>query len=361
MADVVARHSRLHGPLALIGALLLVACASTGRAASSPVLTTSPASASSGEPVATVLGGGSVVPSAVSEAAPDSAAATTSRAPDAANPSPDPGDPSTWTRRPPPAGVDEYLNMGNFIPGPPISQPLSLERPEGTGSNTTGAISVLTTPGLSIPDAAKKKPPTVSIPSGVAIAPAPATVTVTVSASKTTASTVSSSKPVEVKLPDSVFEVGRLEVTVSPGARVKLITPANKTVSPVITELQSLIELDHVGAYRIEADYGDLLMRANLRVEVTQANVIGLPDDQNHSRFLLSSAANLAIPIHLYTREPSSVEHPCTSAQICFRFLSTLHTVQLKASAPVHFDLARSTACVVFVGLDDTPRCPLAR
>jgi hypothetical protein len=358
MADVVARRSRLHGPLALIGALLLVACASTGQAASPPVLSTAPAASSSGETVATVLGASSVVPSVVSEAAPDSAAATTSRAPDAANPSPDPGDPSTWTRRPPPAGVDEYLNMGNFIPGPPFSQPLSLERPEGTGSKTTGAISVLTTPVLSIPDGAKKKPPTVSIPSGVATAPA--TVTVTVSTPKTTTSTVSS-KPVEVQLPESVFEVGRLKVTVSPGARVKLITPANKTVSPVITELQSLIELDHVGAYRIEADYGDLVVRANLRVEVTQANVIGLPDDQNHSRFLLSSPADLDIPIHLYTREPSSAEHPCTSAQICFRFLSTLPAVQLKASAPAHFDLARSNACIVFVGLDDTPRCPLAR
>ena len=358
MADVVARRSRLHGPLALIGALLLAACGSTGQAASPPMLSTAPGAASAGATAATVLGGSSVVPSAASEAAPDSAAATTSRAPDAANPSPDPGDPSTSTRQPPPAGVDEYLNMGNFIPGPPISQPLSLERPEGTGSNTTGAISVLTTPALSIPDAAKKKPPTVSIPSGVATAPA--TVTVTVSAPKTTNRTVSS-KPVEVKLPDSVFEVGRLEVTVSPGARVKLITPANNTVSPVITEQRTFIELDHVGAYRIEADYGDLVVRANLRVEVTQASALGLPDDQNDSRFLLSSPADLAIPIHLYTREPSSVEHPCTSAQICFRFLSTLRTVQLKASAPVHFDLARSTACVVFVGLDDTPRCPLAR
>jgi hypothetical protein len=247
--------------------------------------------------------------------------------------------------------------MGNFIPNN-FDQQLSLERPEGVGSNTTGEISVLKTSALSIPDAAKKKPPTVSIPSGVATAPA--TVTVTVSAPKTTTGTVSS-KPVEVKLPDAVFEVGRLRVAVSPGARVKLITPANKTVSPVINDLRTLIELDHVGAYRIEADYGGLVMRANLRVEVTQASVIGLPDDQNHSRFLLSSPADLDIPIHLYTREPSSVEHPCNSTQICFRFLSTLPTVQLTASAPVHFDLARSTGCVVFVGLDDTPRCPLAR
>jgi hypothetical protein len=248
--------------------------------------------------------------------------------------------------------------MGNFIPGPPISQPLSLERPEGTSPNTTGEISVRTTPALSIPDAAKKKPPTVSIPSGIATAPA--TVTVTVPAPKTTASTVSS-KPVEVQLPDAVFEVGRLRLTVSPGARVKLITPADKTISPIITDLRSLVELDHVGAYRIQADYGDLVLRANLRVEVVQASVIGLPDDQNHSRFLMSSPADLDIPIHLYTREPSSVEHPCNSTQICFRFLSTLPTVHLKASAPVHFDVARSTACVVFVGLDDTPRCPLAR
>jgi hypothetical protein len=359
MTDVVARRSRSHGPLALIGALLLAACASTGQAASPPILTTSPASANSGETVATVLGASSVVPSVASSAAPETAEST-APASDAANPSPDPGDPSTWTRRPPPAGVDEYLNMGNFIPGPPFSQPLSLERPEGTGSNTTAAISVLTTPALSIPDAAKKKPPTVSIPSGVATAPAPATVTVTVSTPKTTTGTVSS-KPVEVIVPDAVFEVGRLRVAVSPGARVKLITPANKAISPVITDLRTLIELDHVGAYRIEADYGDLVVRSNLRVEVTQAGVIGLPDDQNHSRFLLSSPADLAIPIHLYTREPSSAEHPCTSAQICFRFLSTLPTIQLKASAPVHFDLARSTACVVFVGLDDTPRCPLAR
>ncbi len=358
MADVVARRSRLHGPLALIGALLLAACTSTGQTASPPILTTSPASASPGPTAATVLGNSSVVPSVVSSEDPNSTAENTSSASDVTNPSPDPGDPSTWTRRPPPAGVDEYLNMGNFIPGPPISQPLSLERPEGTGSKTTGAISVLTTPVLSIPDGVKKKPPTVSIPSGVGSAPA--TVTVTVSTPKTTTSTVSS-RPVEVKLPDSVFEVGRLEVTVSPGARVKLITPANKTVSPVIHELQSLIELDHVGAYRIEADYGDLVVRANLRVEVTQASVISLADDQEHSRFLLSSPADLAIPIHLYTREPSSDEHPCTSAQICFRFLLTLPTVQLKASAPVHFDLARSTSCVVFVGLDDTPRCPSAR
>lgn len=216
---------------------------------------------------------------------------------------------------------------------------------------------MLTTPALSIPDVAKKLPPAVSIPSGVATAPA--TVTVTTPAPKTTTSTVSS-KPVEVKLPDSVFEVGPLDVVVSPGARVKLITPANKTVSPVITDLQTIIELDHVGVYRIEADYGDLVVRANVRAEVTLASVIGLEDDQNHSRFLLSSPADLDVPIHLYTREPSSAEHPCGSTEICFRFLSTLPTVQLKASVPVHFDLARSIACVVFVGLDSAPRCPLA-
>ena len=356
MADVVARRRRLHGPLALIGALLLAACGSTGQVASPPVLTTSPAAASSGATGATVLGASSVVPSS---AASVSTAATTSPAPDATNRSPNPDDPSTWTRQPPPAGVDEYLNMGNFIPNI-LDQPLSLERPDGLGSSTTGGSSVLTTPVLSIPDAAKKKPPTVSIPSGVATAPGTVTVTVTAPAPKTTTSTVSS-KPVEVKLPDTVFEVGRLRVAVSPGARVKLITPANRTVSPAITDLRTLIELDHVGAYRIEADYGDLVVRTGLLAEVTQASVIGLTDDQNHSRFLLASPADLDIPIHLYTREPSSVEHPCDSTQVCFRFLSTLPTVQLKASAPVHFDLARSTGCVVFVGLDDTPRCPLAR
>jgi hypothetical protein len=357
MADVVGRRWRLHGPQALIGALMLAACASSGQVASPPVLTTSPAAASSGVTAAIVLGGSSVVPSVESSAAPVSTAATTSPAPDATNRAPNAGDPSTWTRQPPPSGVDEYLNMGNFIPNI-LDQPLSLERPDGLGSNTTGVISVLATPALSISDAAKKKPPTVSIPSGVATAPG--TFTVTVSAPKTTTSTVSS-KPVEVKLPDSVFEVGRLGVVVSPGARLKLITPANKTVSPVITDLRRLIELDQVGTYRIEADYGDLVVRANMRAEVTQASVIGLADDQTHSRFLLSSPAELDIPIHLYTREPSSVEHPCNSTQICFRFLSTLPTVQLKASVPVHFDLARSTACVVFVGLDDTPKCPLAR
>ena len=358
MADVVARRARFHGPQALIGALLLTACASTGQVASPPpVLTTSPAAESSGATVATVLGDSSVVPSVVSSAEPVSTAATTSPAPDAPTRSPNPGDPSTWTRQPPPAGVDEYLNMGNFIPNI-LDQPLSLERLDGLGPSTTGDFSVPTSPSLSIPDAAKKKPPTVSIPSGVATAPA--TVTVTVSAPKTTTSTVSS-KPVEVKLPDSVFEAGRLGVVVSPGARVKLITPANKTVSPVITDLRTVIELDHVGAYRIEADYGDLVVRANMRAEVTQASVINLPDDQSHSRFLLSSPADLDIPIHLYTREPSSVGHPCNSTQICFRFLSTLPTVHLKASAPAHFDLARSTGCVVFVGLDDTPKCPLAR
>ena len=358
MADVVARRRRLHRPQALLGALMLAACASTGQVASPPVLTTAPTAASSGATGATVLGAPSVVPSVVSSAEPVSTAATTSPAPDAPTRSPNPGDPSTWTRQPPPAGVDEYLNMGNFIPNI-LDQPLSLERPDGLGSSTTGNISVLTAPVLSIPGAAKKKPPIVSIPSGVATAPATVTVTVTVPAPKTTTSTVSS-KPVEVKLADSVFEVGRLGVVVSPGARVKLITPANKTFSPLITDLRAFIELDHVGAYRIEADYGDLVVRANLRAEVTQASVIGLPDDQSHSRFLLSSPADLDIPIHLYTREPSSVEHPCDSTQVCFRFLSTLPTVQLKASAPVHFDLARSTGCVVFVGLDDTPKCPLA-
>jgi hypothetical protein len=351
MADVVARRARLHGPQARISALLLAACASTGQVASPPVLTTAPA--------ATVLGASSVVPSVAPSAAPGSTAVTASSVPDATNRAPNAGDPSTWTRQPPPAGVDEYLNMGNFIPFI-VDQPLSLERPDGLGSSTTGGGSVLTTPVLSIPDAAKKKPPTVSIPSGVATAPGTVTVTATVSAVKTTTSTVSS-KPVEVKLPDSVFEVGRLRVVVSPGARVKLITPANKTVLPVITDLRTLIELDHVGAYRIEADYGDLVVRANMRVEVTQASVISLADDQNHSRFLLSSPADLDIPIRLFTSEPSSAEHPCTSTQICFRFLTTLPTVQLKASSPVHFDLARSTACVVFVGLDDTPKCPVAR
>jgi hypothetical protein len=359
MADVVARRARLYGPPALIGALLLAACASTGQAASPPILTTAPTAASSGVTAASVLGGSSVVPSAASEAAPNSAAATTSRAPDAANGSPDPGDPSTWTRRPPPAGVDEYLNMGNFIPSNP-DQPLSLERPEGLDSRVTVDISVLTTPVLSISDTAKKKPPAVSIPSGVATAPATVTVTTTVPSAKTTTSAVSS-KPVEVKLPDVVFEVGRLGVLVSPGARVKLMTPTNKTVSPVITDLRTLIELDHVGGYRIQADYGDVVVRANMRVEVTQASVISLADDQNHSRFLLSSPADLDIPIRLYTREPSTNEHPCDSSQSCFRFLSAVPTVHLKASAPVHFDLARSTACVVFVGLDDAPKCPLAR
>jgi hypothetical protein len=249
--------------------------------------------------------------------------------------------------------------MGNFIPGPPITQPLSLERPDGLDSSTTSHISVPTTPALSIPDAAKKKPPTVSIPSGVATAPATGIVTVTVPAPKTTTS--ASSKRVEMQLPDAVFEVGRLRLAVSPGARVKLMTPANKTISPIMTDLQSLIELDHAGVYRSEADYGDLVVRANLRVEVVQASAIGLPDDQNHSRFLLASPADLDVPIHLYTREPSSAEHPCDSSQICFRFLSPLPTVHLKASVPVHFDLARGTACVLFVGLDDTPRCPLAR
>lgn len=356
MADVVVRSARLHRPNALIGALLLAACASTGQVASPPVLTTSSAAASSGATVATVLGGGSVVSSGGST----STAATTSPASDATSRAPDPGDSSTWTRQPPPAGVDEYLNMGNFIPGPPTSQPLSLERPDGLGSRTTADISVLTTPVLSIADAAKKKPPTASIPSGVATTPAPVTVTATAPVPKTTTSTVSS-KPVEVKLPDAVFEVGRLGVVVSPGARVKLITPANRTVSPVVTDLRTLIELDHVGTYRIEADYGDVVVRSNMRVEVTQASVIGLLDDQNHSRFLLSSPADLDVPIHLYLRELSSVEHPCDSTELCFRFLSTLPTIQLKASAPVHFDLARSTACVVFVGLDNTPRCPLAR
>jgi hypothetical protein len=353
MADVVARRARLHGRHVLIGALLLSACASTGQVASPPVLTTSRAASSS---EATVLAAPSVVPSVVSSAAPGSPAVTRSPSSDATNPSANPGNPSTWTRQPPPAGVDEYLNMGNFLPHTG-GQPLSLERPDGLGSSTTGAISVLTTPALSIPDVAKKLPPAVSIPSGVATAPA--TVTVTTPAPKTTTSTVSS-KPVEVKLPDSVFEVGPLDVVVSPGARVKLITPANKTVSPVITDLQTIIELDHVGVYRIEADYGDLVVRANVRAEVTLASVIGLEDDQNHSRFLLSSPADLDVPIHLYTREPSSAEHPCGSTEICFRFLSTLPTVQLKASVPVHFDLARSIACVVFVGLDSAPRCPLA-
>jgi hypothetical protein len=354
MADVVARLARLYWPQALIGALLLAACASTGQVASPPVLTTAPPAESSGATGATVLGASSVVRSVVSSAGSVSTEATTS---DATNGSHDPGDPSTWTRQPPPAGVDEYLNMGNFIPNI-LDQPLSLERPDGLGSSTTGGSSVLTTPVLSIPDAAKKKPPTVSIPSGLATAPVTATVT---AAPPNTTTTTVSSKPVEAKLPDAVFEVGRLGVVVSPGARVKLITPANKTVSPVITDLRTLIELDHVGAYRLEADYGDLVVRANLRAEVTQASVIGLADDQNHSRFLLSSPADLDIPIHLYTREPSTVEHPCNSTQICFRFLSTLPTVQLKASAPVHFDLAKSTACVVFVGLDNAPKCPLAR
>jgi hypothetical protein len=339
MADVVARRSTLHGLRAPIGALLLAACASSGQVASPPVLTTAPAA---GSTVATVLGAPSVVPSVVSSAGPNSTNKPTSPAPEVANPFPDPGDPSTWTRQPPPAGVDEYLNMGNFIPGPPVTQPLSLERPDGLGSRTSSDISVLTTPALSIPDAAKRKLPTVTIPSGVATAPA--TVTVTVSTPKSTAGTVSS-KP----------------VTVSPGARVRMITPADKTVSPVITDLRTLIELDHAGVYRIEADYGDVVVRANLRVEVTQASVMGLPDDQNASRFLLSSPADLAVPIHLYTREPSSVEHPCASAQLCFRFLAVLPTIQLEASVPVHFDLARSTACVVFVGLDDAPKCPLAR
>lgn len=356
MADVVARRARLHGPQALIGALLLAACASTGQVASPPVLTTAPAAASSGATGATVLGGSSVVPSS---AASVSTAATKSPAPDATSRSPNPNDPSTWTRQPPPAGVDEYLNMGNFIPNI-LDQPLSLERPDGLGSSTTGGSSVLTTPVLSIPDAAKKKPPTVSIPSGVATAPGTVTVTVTAPAPKTTTSIVSS-KPVEVKLPDSVFEVGRLGVAVSPGAQVKLITPANKTVSPVVTDLRTLIELDHVGAYRIEADYGDLVVRANVRAEVTQAMVIGLADDQNNSRYLLSSPVDLDLPIRLYTREPSSIEHPCNNTQLCFRFLSILPTVQLKASVPVHFDLARSIACVVFVGLDDNPKCPLKR
>ncbi len=355
MADVVARSVRLHGPQALIVALLLAACASTGQVASPPVLTTSPAATSSDPIAATVLGGSSVVPSVESSAAPVSTEAT---APDATDPSPNPDDPSTWTRQPPPAGVDEYLNMGNFIPNI-LDQPLSLERPDGLGSRTTGGISVLATPALSIPDAAKKKPPTISIPSGVATAPA--TVTVTATAPKMTTTSTITAKPVEVKLPDAVFDVGRLGVVVSPGARVKLSTPANKTVSPVITDLRTLIELDHVGAYRIEADYGDLVVRASLRAEVTQASVIRFADDQDHSRFLLASPADLDIPIHLYTREPSSAEHPCASTQVCFRFLSTLPTVQLKASAPVHFDLARSTACVVFVGLDDAPKCPFAR
>ncbi len=356
MAGVVVRSARLHRSHALIGALLLAACASTGQVVSPPVLTTSSPAASSGATVATVLGGGSVVSSGGSA----STAVSTSRASGTTSRGPDPGDPSTWTRQPPPAGVDEYLNMGNFIPGPPTTDPLSLERPDGPASSTTRGISVLTTPVLSIPDAAKKKPPTVSIPSGVATAPATVTVSVTVPAPKTTTSTVSP-KPVEVKLPDSVFEVGLLQVLVSPGAGVKLITPANKTVSPAISDLRVLIELDHVGLYRIEADYGDLVVRVTARVEVTQASVIGLADDIDHSRYLLSSPADLDIPIRLYTREPSSAGHPCNNTQLCFRFLSILPTVQLKASAPVHFDLARSTACVVFVGLDDTPKCPLAR
>ena len=349
MAGVVVRSARLHRSHALIGALLLAACASTGQVVSPPVLTTSSPAASSGATVATVLGGGSVVSSGGSA----STAVSTSRASGTTSRGPDPGDPSTWTRQPPPAGVDEYLNMGNFIPNNP-DQPLSLERPDGPASSTTRGISVLTTPVLSIPDTAKKKPPTVSIPSGVATAPA----TLTVPAPKTTTGTVAP-KPVEVRLPDSVFEVGLLQVVVSPGAGVKLITPANKTVSPFISDLRALIELDHVGPYRIEADYGDLVMRVTARVEVTQASAIGLADDIDHSRYLLSSPADLDIPIRLYTREPSSIEHPCNNTELCFRFLSILPTVQLKGSAPVHFDLARSIACVVFVGLDDTPKCPL--
>jgi hypothetical protein len=361
MADVVARRARLHWPQALIGALLLAACASAGQVASPPILTTAPVAGSSGAAEATVLGASSVVPSAatVSSAAPASTAEVTSHTPDATDPSPNPGDPSTWTRQAPPAGVDEYLNMGNFIPNI-LDQPLSLERPDGLGSSTTAVSSLLTRPVLSIADVTKKKPPAVSIPSGVATAPVTVTVSVTVTASKTTTNTVSS-KPVEVKLPDAVFEVGRLSVVVSPGARVKLITPANKVVAPVITDLRSLIELDRVGAYRIEADYGDVVVRANMRVEVTLASVIKLVDDQNNSRFLLSSPTDLAIPIHLYTREPSSVEHPCESTQVCFRFLSNLPTVQLKASDPIHFDVVRDKACVVFVGLDDAPKCPSAR
>jgi hypothetical protein len=353
MTDVVARRARLDGPQALICVLLLAACGSTGQLASPPVLTTSPAATSSGATVATVLGASSVVPSIESSDEPASTAATTAKAPEATTPSPNPGDPSTWTRQPPPKGVDEYLNMGNVLPSI-FDPPLSLERPDGLGSSTTSETSVLTTPVLSIPDVAKKKPPTISIPSAVATPP----VTVTVTVSKT--GTVSSA-PLEVKLDDSERNVGRLNVVVSPGARVTLITPANKTVSPVITDLQTSIELDRVGTYRLQADYGDLVVRASVQAKVGDARVIGLNDDQTHIRFLLSSPIDLNIPILLYTREPSSVEHPCDSSDICFRFLSTLPTVRLKASVPVHFDLARSTACVVFAGLDATPRCPAER
>lgn len=353
MTDVVARRVRLHGPQALICALLLAACGSTGQVASPPVLTTSPAATSSGATVATVLGASSVVPSVESSEESASTAPTTAKAPDATTPSPNPGDPSTWTRQPPPKGVDEYLNMGNFVPNI-FDPPLSLERPDELGSSTAGETSVLTTPVLSIPDVVKKKPPTISIPSGVATPPVTVTVTVPTTG-------IVTSKPVEVKLDDSERNVGRLNVVVSPGARLKVITPANKTLSPVTTDLQTSIELDRVGTYRLEADYGDLIVRASVRAEVRDARVIALDDDQTRIRFLLSSPTDLNIPILLYTREPSSVEHPCDSSQICFRFLSTLPTVQLKASVPVHFDLARSTACVVFAGLNDTPKCPPER